>query len=127
MTILPRLTADQRRARLIRRHLLAPAAREKTAEAVAKALVGLHATDPATVFLAAAARMHRPTVPAIERSLYDVSAGTLALERIRCMRGTMFVVPARLAPAVRSATVRDTAGSPFSCRAMRWPICTSRA
>ncbi|WP_329394742.1 winged helix DNA-binding domain-containing protein [Streptomyces melanogenes] len=110
MTILPRITADQRRARLIRNHLLTPAAREKTAEAVAEALVGLHATDPATVFLAAAARMHRPTAAAIERSLYDASAGTLALERIRCMRGTMFVVPARLAPAVRSATVRDTAG-----------------
>ncbi|MFI6689530.1 winged helix DNA-binding domain-containing protein [Streptomyces sp. NPDC050485] len=110
MTILPRITADQRRARLIRRHLLAPAAREKTAEAVAEALVGLHATDPATVFLAAAARMHRPTVAAIERSLYDTPADSPVLERIRCMRRTMFVVPARLAPAVRSATVRDTTG-----------------
>ncbi|OKI00244.1 hypothetical protein A6A06_24180 [Streptomyces sp. CB02923] len=110
MTVLPRITAATRRARLVRRHLLVPAVREKTAEAVAEALVGLHATDPATVFLATAARMHRPTVAAIERPLYDstTATGCPALERIRCMRRTMFVLPARLAPAVQSATVRDT-------------------
>ncbi|QHC23643.1 winged helix DNA-binding domain-containing protein [Streptomyces sp. GS7] len=107
MTVLPRVTAAQRRARLVRRHLLAPSVRERSAEAVALALVGLHATDPATVFLAAAARMHAPTAAAIDHSLYDVPNGAPALERIRCMRRTMFVVPARLAPAVRSATVRD--------------------
>ncbi|MBW5483185.1 winged helix DNA-binding domain-containing protein [Streptomyces bambusae] len=107
MTRLPRVTAAQRRDRLVRRHLLTPSAREKTAEAVAAALIGLHATDPATVFLAAAARMHEPTAAAVDRSLYDAPAGLPALERIRCMRGTMFVVPAALAPAVRSATVRD--------------------
>ncbi|GAA2694540.1 winged helix DNA-binding domain-containing protein [Streptomyces lunalinharesii] len=75
---------------------------------MAEALIGLHATDPATVFLSAAARMHTPSAPAIERSLYDSPAGTPVLERIRCMRRTMFVVPGQLAPAVRSATVRDT-------------------
>ncbi|MEK2476624.1 winged helix DNA-binding domain-containing protein [Streptomyces noursei] len=108
MTVLPRITAAQRRTRLVRRHLLAPSVREKTPEAVAEALIGLHATDPATVFLATAARMRRPTVAAIERPLYEpTAAGTPALERIRCMRRTMFVLPARLAPAVRSATVRD--------------------
>ncbi|MER7986924.1 winged helix DNA-binding domain-containing protein [Streptomyces noursei] len=110
MTALPRITPAQRRARLVRHHLLAPRLRATTAEAVAEALVGLHATDPATVFLAAAARMHRPTAAAIDRSLYDAPTGAPALERIRCMRGTMFVVPARLAPAVRSATVRDADG-----------------
>ncbi|MFB7635647.1 winged helix DNA-binding domain-containing protein [Streptomyces sp. NPDC056149] len=109
MTVLPRITEAQRRARLVRRHLLAPGVREKTAEAVAEALVGLHTTDPATVFLATAARMHRPSVAAIERTLYETTAvGIPALERIRCMRRTMFVLPARLAPAVQSATVRDT-------------------
>ncbi|WP_407287070.1 winged helix DNA-binding domain-containing protein [Streptomyces sp. BP-8] len=108
MTVLPRITAAQRRARLVRRHLLAPSVREKTAEAVAAALIGLHATDPATVFLAVAARLHTPTAAAIGRSLYDAPAGGPALERIRCMRGTMFVVPGHLAPAVRSATVRDS-------------------
>ncbi|MGW1373136.1 winged helix DNA-binding domain-containing protein [Streptomyces sp. NPDC002446] len=111
MTSLPRITAAERRARLTCRHLLAPSVRAKTPEEVAAALTGLHATDPATVFLAAAARMHQPTPAAIEQALYDTPAGTPhgrpALERIRCMRRTMFVVPARLAPAVQAATVRD--------------------
>lgn len=119
MTFLPRITASQRRARLVHRHLLAPSVRQKTAEAVVEALTGLHATDPATVFLAAAARMHRPTAAAIDRALYstpadptsgtpsDPTSGSPALGRIRCMRRTMFVVPARLAPAIQSATVRD--------------------
>ncbi|MGO4758476.1 winged helix DNA-binding domain-containing protein, partial [Streptomyces sp. 2MCAF27] len=48
---LPRITPAQRRARLGRRHLLAPSARAARVEAVADAVVGLHATDPATVYL----------------------------------------------------------------------------
>ncbi|KUL38899.1 hypothetical protein ADL22_16755 [Streptomyces sp. NRRL F-4489] len=104
---LPRITAAQRRARLVRNHLLAPSLRKAGAEEVAHALVGLHATDPATVFLAAAARMRAPTPAAIDRSLYDTADGTPGLERIRCMRRTMFVVPRQLAPAVHAATVRD--------------------
>ncbi|MFK0255218.1 winged helix DNA-binding domain-containing protein [Streptomyces sp. NPDC090445] len=112
MTGLPRITAAARRARLVLRHRLAPSVREETAEAVAEALVGLHATDPATVFLAAAARMRAPTAAAIEQSLYETgcASGGPALERIRCMRRTMFVVPAALAPAVRSATAGGAAG-----------------
>ncbi|MGW1072934.1 winged helix DNA-binding domain-containing protein [Streptomyces sp. NPDC002537] len=98
-----RVTAAERRARLARRHLLAPSARVTTAEEVADALIGLHATDPATVFLTAAARMRTPTAAAIDRALYD----TPALARIRCMRRTVFVVPHAIAPAVRAATVKD--------------------
>ncbi|MFJ9413820.1 winged helix DNA-binding domain-containing protein [Streptomyces sp. NPDC101227] len=108
MTALPRITAAQRRTRLVRRHLLAPSVRAKAPEAVADALVGLHATDPATVFLTAAARMHAPTFNAIDAALYDTPAGTPSdvpvLARIRCMRRTMFVVPAHLAPTVHAAT-----------------------
>ncbi|QRX95205.1 hypothetical protein [Streptomyces noursei] len=47
-------------------------------QAVAEAMVGLHATDPATVFLATAARMRRPTGAAIERALHDTATGTPA-------------------------------------------------
>ncbi|MEU8546230.1 crosslink repair DNA glycosylase YcaQ family protein [Streptomyces roseoverticillatus] len=47
--------------------------------------------------------MHAPTTAAIDAALYDT--GDLA--RIRCMRRTMFVLPAALAPAVRAATVKD--------------------
>ncbi|WKU48707.1 winged helix DNA-binding domain-containing protein [Streptomyces sp. VNUA116] len=105
MTALRRITPAERRARLARRHLLAPSARARTPEQVAEALIGLHATDPATVFLAAAARMHAPTVPAIEAALYDEPVPALA--RIRCMRRTMFVTPAGLAPTLRAATSRS--------------------
>ncbi|KOV56282.1 winged helix DNA-binding domain-containing protein [Streptomyces sp. MMG1121] len=114
MTTLPRITASQRRARLVRRHLLAPSSRQATAEAAAEALIGLHATDPATVFLAAAARMHAPTPQAIDAALYGTPAGPRGggpvLERIRCMRRTMFVVPRSLAPAIWSATTAANTG-----------------
>ncbi|MEU3777323.1 winged helix DNA-binding domain-containing protein [Streptomyces sp. NPDC032472] len=109
---LRRITDAERRARLVQRHRLAPSLRVESAEAVAESLVGLHATDPATVFLAAAARMRAPTPAAVDRSLYDTggAAGGPVLERIRCMRRTMFVVPADLAPAVHSATTGPAAG-----------------
>jgi hypothetical protein len=101
----PRLTAAQRRARLGARHLLLPGGRGATVEQVAHALVGLHATDPATVYLAACARLTAPSVGEVERGLYD----DLTLTRMLCMRRTMFVVPAELAPVVNASTARRVA------------------
>ncbi|PKV89857.1 winged helix DNA-binding domain-containing protein [Streptomyces sp. TLI_146] len=100
---LRRVTPAERRARLARRHLLAPDTRVSGAQDVAQALIGLHATDPATVFLGAATRMHAPTVDGIDRALYDPAAMT----RLRCMRRTMFAVPAELAPVIQAAAVKD--------------------
>jgi len=57
--------------------------------------VGLHATHPKTVFLAARARMRDANVGAIERALYEERA----LVRMLGMRRTMFVVPLDLAAA----------------------------
>ncbi|QMU76429.1 winged helix DNA-binding domain-containing protein [Streptacidiphilus sp. PB12-B1b] len=99
------ITAAQRRARLATRHLLAPAARADTPEQVADALVGLHATDPATVYLAAAARLAAPAPDAVERALYQ----DLTLVRLLAMRRTMFVVGRDLAPVVDSAAARAVA------------------
>ena len=62
-------------------------------------MVALHATDPATVFLSAAARMRHPSVSAMERALYE----DRALVRTLCMRRTMFVIPVELLPVVQSA------------------------
>ena len=64
-------------------------------------LVGLHGSDPATVFLAARARLRRPegTVAALEAALYD----DRTLVRTLCMRRTMFVVPLDLVPVVQAA------------------------
>ncbi|MEA2669874.1 MAG: hypothetical protein QOG45_94, partial [Chloroflexota bacterium] len=84
-----RIGTGERRARLARRHHLAPTARASGPVEVANGLVALHATDPATVFLAAAARMRIPDTGAVERALYE----DRALVRMLGMRRTMFVVP----------------------------------
>src|SRR5689334_14587696 len=102
---LRRITRAERRARLGRRHLLGGFARAGTCGEVAEALVALHATDPATVFLSAAARMAVPEVAVMERALYEERT----LARIRCMRRTMFVLPSGLAPVVHAATVQGDA------------------
>ncbi|MEV1115959.1 winged helix DNA-binding domain-containing protein [Actinosynnema sp. NPDC049800] len=86
-----------RRARLGVRHLLSTRAAE--VEDVVDAVVGLHATDPATVFLSACARLERPSVEAVEAALYE--RGTV--ERLLCMRRTMFAVTAATAPVVQAA------------------------
>ena len=94
-----RIGAGERRARLALRHHLAPAARAVGVVQVAADLVGLHGTDPASVFLAAAARMRQPEVGAIERAMYDERT----LLRMLGMRRTVFVVPVELAPVVQAA------------------------
>jgi hypothetical protein len=93
-----RFGIEERRARLGVRHHLAAAARTGVVEA-ARDLVGLHGTDPATVHLAAQARMAAPEVAAVERALYE----DRALVRILGMRRTMFVEPVELMPVVQAA------------------------
>jgi len=102
-----RIGAQERRARLGVRHHLAPAARAASVAQVAEDLVGLHGTDPASVFLAAAARMRQPEVEAIERAMYDERA----LLRMLGMRRTMFVVPVELAPIVQAACTQAIAAA----------------
>ncbi len=102
-----RIGAQERRARLGVRHHLAPAARAASVVQVAEDLVGLHGTDPASVFLAAAARMRQPEVEAIERALYH----DRALLRMLGMRRTMFVVPVELAPIVQAACTQAIAAA----------------
>ncbi|MFI8522302.1 winged helix DNA-binding domain-containing protein [Streptomyces sp. NPDC085481] len=93
---------EERRARLAVRHRLAGGARAATAEEVAGSLVALHATDAATVFLAAGARLAADVEPVaeVERALYEERT----LTRMHGMRHTVFVVPTRLAAAVHSST-----------------------
>jgi hypothetical protein len=94
---------DQRRARLATRHLLAPGLRATSAEAVADALVALHSTDAATVYLSAMARLRSPETAGVERALYD----DRTLVRMHGMRQTLFVFPAELASVVQSSTTRE--------------------
>jgi Winged helix DNA-binding domain len=94
-----RIFDRERRARLAVRHHLAPAAKAGDVVALAERMVGLHSTDPATVFLAVAARVKRPTVKGVERALYE----DRTLVRTLCMRRTLFVVPVELVPIVQAA------------------------
>lgn len=91
------VTVEERRARLGHRHLLAPAHRAASPAGAAEAVVGLHSTDPSSVYLAARARMTDPAVDAVEAALYDERT----VVRILGMRRTMFVVPVSLFPLLQ--------------------------
>jgi Winged helix DNA-binding domain len=93
-----RIGVEERRARLGVRHHLAAAARAGVVE-VARDLVGLHGTDPASVYLAARARMADPQVTAVDQALYE----DRTLVRMLGMRRTMFVVPVELMGVVQAA------------------------
>ena len=99
------MDATERRARLGRRHRLAPSSSAAAPLDVARSLVAFHATDPATVFLSAAARLTHPDVSAIEDALYV----DRVLVRMLGMRRTMFVVPADFAPVVQAACTQAIA------------------
>ena len=97
-----RVTAAQRRGRLVERQLLgAPVG---TVGEVAESLVALHATDPVTVYLSAWARS-RCADSQVDAALYE----DRAVVRMLGMRRTVFVVPAGLADVVQAACTDDVA------------------
>lgn len=96
-------SVGERRARLVRRQLAATG----SAVEAARAVVVLHATDPATVYLSALARCPRLTLDDVARELYDARA----LVRMLAMRRTLFVVPADLVPVVHAAASLDVAAA----------------
>jgi hypothetical protein len=99
MTAVPAFPVDQRRVRLAVRHHLAPGTAAETVELVARDVVGLHGTDPASVILAIRARLRDPTLRQIERELYEERT----VLRMLGMRRTMFVEPVDLVPIVQAA------------------------
>jgi Winged helix DNA-binding domain len=100
-----RIGVDERRGRLARRHRLAAGSRATGPVQAASSTVGLHGTDPSSVYLAAGARMPSAEPATIERALYE----DRQLVRILGMRRTMFVVPLDLAPVVQAACTRAIA------------------
>ncbi|MEV7070783.1 winged helix DNA-binding domain-containing protein [Streptomyces sp. NPDC093990] len=94
--------AGERRARLGLRQQLARTARVDSPEEVAGALVALHGSDPATVYLAVGARLTDPTgtVAATERALYE----DRSLVRMHGMRHTVFAFPTELTAVVHAST-----------------------
>lgn len=94
------MTPAERRARLALRHRLAPQARTDDVLEIARSMVVLHATDPATVYLSVAARSVEAGPDAVERALYD----DRTLLRMLAMRRTMFVAPTELVPVLQAST-----------------------
>lgn len=92
------ISVAERRARLAVRHRLTPGERTDDVVSVAHSVVALHATDPATVHLAVAARSHSATAVDVADALYT----DRTLLRMLAMRRTMFVVPVDLVPALQA-------------------------
>ena len=95
-----KIGVEERRARLGLRHRLArPAA---SVEAVADEIVGMHSSDPATVFLSAKARVDDFVPADLEDALYE----RRSLVRMLGMRRTLFVVPRDLAAMMDEACTK---------------------
>jgi hypothetical protein len=99
------MTVAERRARLALRHRLSAEARTDDVLGIARSLVVLHATDPATVFLSVAARSRDAVPEAVEKALYD----DRTLLRMLAMRRTMFVAPTELVPVLQASTANALA------------------
>jgi hypothetical protein len=97
------MSNGQRRARLVRRQLTATG----SAADAARAVVVLHATDAATVYLSVLARCPDLTVADVAREMYDERR----LVRMMAMRRTLFVVPAELVAVVHAAASLDVAAT----------------
>lgn len=98
--------SDQsRRARLARRHALAPHTRYDGIGRATTALTALHATEGTTVHLALHARIDGLTVPDVEHALYQ----DRSLVKHMGMRRTIFAVTPELLPAVAGSAGRRVA------------------
>jgi DNA glycosylase AlkZ-like len=101
----PRIDGAERRARLGLRHHLAPSAIASTAIEAAADLIGLHGSDPISVYLAAWARVDGLETRDLDRALYD----DRSLLKILGMRRTMFVLPIEVAGVVQAACTETIA------------------
>jgi hypothetical protein len=99
-----RLIGDaERRARLARRHALAPQHRVKDAVAATRAVTVLHATEPATPYLSLFARVDSFTRSDMDHALFEERS----LIKQLAMRRTVFVFPRDLlSAAISSASAR---------------------
>ncbi len=96
--IIREISNQERRARLGQSHLLAQPG--SNVVSVASSVIGLHSSDPATVYLSVWARLPGFEVLDLEQALYE----DRSLIRILGMRRTMFVVPAGLGPTVHCSS-----------------------
>lgn len=97
------IDVEERRARLAIRHGLARPF--DTVDDAATSMVGLHASDPATVYLAARARVRGFVHTDLEDALYE----RRSLVRMLGMRRTLFVVPVEVAAIMDEACTKALA------------------
>jgi hypothetical protein len=99
------VTVAERRNLLVQRHHLAGLA--SGPREVAEALIALHATDPATVYLSVLARSHSSTLADVATALYEARS----LVRWMAMRRTVFVFPKAEIPVIQAAVSAPLAGA----------------
>ena len=104
---MPEIDTAERRQRLQTRHLLTQSTRAAELATVADAMVALHATDPATVYLSAWARMSGGSQTDIADALYSDKAAI----RMMGMRRTLFVVSRDVAPVVQASSALGVAAT----------------
>lgn len=92
-------TVAERRDRLARRHFLSADGDTPTTTAIIGALVGLHATDPATPYLSLRARSPGFVTADLDRELYQ----TRSLVKHLAMRRTLWVFDTADLPAAQAA------------------------
>lgn len=97
--VFPYIDDGQRRARLGRRHRLTAAERTDDVVVIADSVVALHSSDPVSVYLSTAARMHTPDLAAVDAALYDDHS----LIRHHAMRRTLWVMSAPVLAAAHGA------------------------
>jgi hypothetical protein len=102
-----RVDAEERRARLARRHRLTPASRTQDVADAVRSVVAFHSSDPVTVFLSARARARDFDARRLESALYDERT----LVRMLAMRRTLFVVPRELVPVVDAGASQAVAAN----------------
>jgi hypothetical protein len=93
-----KIEAAERRARLARRHRLAPGHKAGGVVEAAESMVCLHATDPATVYLSAWARVDGMERADLDAALYEKRT----LVKHLAMRRTLFVFPRAALPAAQA-------------------------
>ncbi len=103
---LARISDDERRRRLARRHHLIEPRTDDVVQ-IATDLVALHSSDPATVYLSVLARMNSPRIATVDEALYSARS----LVRHHAMRRTMWVMTPSTARRPHAATTEKIARS----------------
>jgi hypothetical protein len=101
------VTDEQRRARLGRRHRLAADSQAADVESATDSIVCLHATDAATVYLSAWARVGGLSREDVDRALYT----DRTIVKQLAMRRTLFAVPRSTLPAAVSGPGKRVAAA----------------